>query len=127
MTEAAQLMASFYTGRLDSNKHTNTVIMKTIHKILITLSFLVAITVTVVSCSSTKDAYTDVTEVEQEFKIEKSGAQLWGEACNRCHLAPSPADYNDTDWETISLHMRVRANLTEKEITKIEAFLKSAN
>ena len=127
MTEAAQLMASFYTGRLDSNKHTNTVIMKTIHKILITLSFLVAITVTVVSCSSTKDAYTDETEVEQEFKIEKSGAQLWGEACNRCHLAPSPADYNDTDWETISLHMRVRANLTEKEITKIEAFLKSAN
>ncbi len=127
MTEAAQLMASFYTGRLDSNKHTNTVIMKTIHKILITLTFLVAITVTVVSCSSTKDKYTSVTNVEEEFKIEKSGAQLWGEACNRCHLAPSPADYNDTDWETISLHMRVRANLTEKEITKIEAFLKLAN
>jgi hypothetical protein len=120
-------MASFYTGRLDSNKHTNTVIMKTIHKILITLTFLVAITVTVVSCSSTKDKYTSVTNVEEEFKIEKSGAQLWGEACNRCHLAPSPADYNDTDWETISLHMRVRANLTEKEITKIEAFLKLAN
>lgn len=82
---------------------------------------------TIVSCSSTKDKYTAVTEVEDEFKIEKSGAQLWGEACNRCHLAPSPADYNDTDWETISLHMRVRANLTDKEIKKIEEFLKSAN
>jgi hypothetical protein len=81
----------------------------------------------VVSCSSTKDKYTSITDIEEEFKIEKSGAQLWGEVCNRCHLAPSPADYNDTDWETISLHMKVRANLTEKEIKKIEAFLKSAN
>ncbi|WP_156102163.1 hypothetical protein [Muricauda sp. MAR_2010_75] len=57
----------------------------------------------------------------------KNPGQLWGEVCNRCHIAPSPADYNDTDWETISLHMRVRANLTEEEITKIESFLKSAN
>tara|TARA_R110000787_G_scaffold229472_1_gene337034 strand:+ start:121 stop:426 length:306 start_codon:yes stop_codon:yes gene_type:complete len=101
--------------------------MKTIHKIfLISLTLLVTVA-TIVSCSSTKDKYTAVTDVEEEFKIEKSGAQLWGETCNRCHLAPSPADYNDTDWETISLHMRIRANLTEKEITKVEAFLKSAN
>tara|TARA_R110002111_G_C5821223_1_gene357039 strand:+ start:92 stop:361 length:270 start_codon:yes stop_codon:yes gene_type:complete len=81
----------------------------------------------VVSCSSTKDKYIESTDVEEEFVMEKSGAQLWGEACNRCHLAPSPADYNDTDWETISLHMKIRANLTEKEMIKIEAFLKSAN
>ena len=81
----------------------------------------------IISCSSTKDKYIEATDVEEEFVMEKSGAQLWGETCNRCHLAPSPADYNDTDWETISLHMRIRANLTEKEITKIEAFLKSAN
>ncbi len=81
----------------------------------------------VISCSSTKDKYTSINENEEEFKIEKSGAQLWGEVCNRCHLAPSPADYNDTDWSTVSLHMRVRANLTENEITKIETFLKSAN
>ncbi|MCP4051493.1 MAG: cytochrome c [Mesoflavibacter sp.] len=100
--------------------------MKTIHKILIKGSTLLAIAAIVVSCSSTKDTYVNATDVE-EFKMEKSGAQMWGEACNRCHLAPSPADYNDTDWETIGLHMRIRANLTEKEITKIEAFLKSAN
>ena len=101
--------------------------MKIIHKIFIAGLMLFITGGIIVSCSSTKDKYTAVTDVEEEFKIEKSGAQLWGEACNRCHLAPSPADYNDTDWETISLHMRIRANLTEKEITKIEAFLKSAN
>jgi hypothetical protein len=101
--------------------------MKTLNKIFVTSAILIAITTTIVSCSSTKDAYIDTTDIEEEFKIEKSGAQMWGEACNRCHLAPSPADYNDTDWSTISLHMRIRANLTEKEITKIESFLKSAN
>ena len=81
----------------------------------------------IASCTSTKDTYTNIDDSVDDFKIEKSGAQLWGEACNRCHLAPSPADYNDTDWSTISLHMRIRANLTENDITKIESFLKSAN
>ncbi len=57
----------------------------------------------------------------------KSGAQLWGENCIRCHNIPSPSDYNDVDWETISLHMQVRANLTEEEMTKMKDFLKSAN
>lgn len=106
--------------------------MKTVHKIVIATATMFAIVITIVACSSTKEVYTAVPETEvadsqEEFKIEKSGAQLWGEVCNRCHIAPSPADYNDTDWQTISLHMRVRANLTEKESKKIEEFLKSAN
>lgn len=106
--------------------------MKTTYKLVIALVLLATTGLTVVACSSTKETYSDVPATaeavgEEEFKLEKSGAQYWGETCNRCHLAPSPADYNDTDWETISLHMRVRANLTENEITKIEEFLKSAN
>ena len=101
--------------------------MKATHKLFI-IGLMLLITVgIIVSCSSTKNQYTNVTDLDEEFKIEKSGAQLWGEACNRCHLAPSPADYNDTDWSTISLHMRIRANLTEKDSKKIEEFLKSAN
>jgi len=100
-------------------------------KLTIGIVFL-AIGATTIACSSTKGVGADdttiaIAEIDEEFKIEKSGAQMWGETCNRCHLAPSPADYNDTDWETISLHMRVRANITENEITKIEEFLKSAN
>ncbi|WP_339667174.1 hypothetical protein [Maribacter arcticus] len=101
--------------------------MKTIYKIVLIGLMLLVTGAIVVSCSSTKDKYTAVTDVEDEFVMEKSGAQLWGETCNRCHLAPSPADYNDTDWETISLHMRIRANLTENESKKILEFLKSAN
>ena len=106
--------------------------MKSIHKTTVTIASILVFLVTIVACTSTKEVYTPVPETEiadndQEFKLEKSGAQLWGEVCNRCHIAPSPSDYNDTDWETISLHMRVRANLTEKESNKILEFLKSAN
>lgn len=57
----------------------------------------------------------------------KSGAQLWGETCIRCHNTPSPASYNDPDWNTIKLHMKVRANLTKEQADKIFEFLKSAN
>ncbi len=57
----------------------------------------------------------------------KSGAQLWGENCLRCHNAPSPADYSDAQWATIGNHMKVRASLTSDEITKVIEFLQSAN
>ncbi len=122
-----QQMVSICIGLLGSKNKLNIKIMKTILKTVITGLLLFLTVGILVSCSSSKEVYSKITKVEDEFKIEKSGAQLWGEACNRCHLAPSPADYNDTDWRTISLHMRVRANLTEKDITKIETFLKSAN
>lgn len=59
--------------------------------------------------------------------ITKTGSQLWGENCIRCHNAPSSADYSPAQWETIGMHMKLRANLTDKEITKIVTFLKSAN
>jgi cytochrome c1 len=57
----------------------------------------------------------------------KSGAQLWGENCVRCHSTPSPSAYNNSDWKTIGLHMRVRANLTAEETNKVVDFLQSAN
>lgn len=57
----------------------------------------------------------------------KSGAQLWGENCIRCHNTPTPVDFNDDEWKTIGLHMQDRANLTNDETTKIVEFLSSAN
>ncbi|HLG36179.1 MAG TPA: cytochrome c [Bacteroidia bacterium] len=58
---------------------------------------------------------------------DKSGAQLWGENCVRCHINPSPVDFNDEQWTTLSLHMRIRANLTQDETKKIFDFLKMSN
>ena len=63
-----------------------------------------------------------------ESIASKSGAQLWGENCVRCHNAPSPGDYSDNEWEAIGTHMKLRTNaLTETEVTKIVEFLQSAN
>lgn len=100
--------------------------MKNITKIFLGLIMMAGITVVVVACSSSKEVYSDITESE-EVKFERSGAQLWGETCTRCHLTPSPAAYNDTDWSTIELHMKIRANLSESDSNKIFDFLKSAN
>ncbi len=63
----------------------------------------------------------------QSTPMEKSGAQLWGENCVRCHNAPSPAAFSDVEWETIGMHMRVRANLTKEDMLKIIEFMKLAN
>lgn len=57
----------------------------------------------------------------------KAGVQLWGENCVRCHNTPSPASFNDADWSTIEMHMKVRANLTATESHKIFEFIRSAN
>ena len=57
----------------------------------------------------------------------KSGAQLWGENCNRCHNAPDPHTFSDDQWDAGAEHMRQKALLTDQEITKIRDFLKSAN
>ena len=57
----------------------------------------------------------------------KSGAQLWGENCVRCHNSPTPVDFTDDEWKTIGLHMQDRANLTKAEADKIVEFLCSAN
>ncbi len=58
---------------------------------------------------------------------DKTGAQLWGENCLRCHNSPSPADYSDAEWATIGMHMRIRNNLTKEETDKIVAFLQTGN
>ena len=73
-------------------------------------------TVSISSCASQK-----------AIVAQKTGAQLWGENCTRCHNTPTPAAYNDVDWNTIGLHMKIRANLTETEADKIVKFLQSAN
>lgn len=59
--------------------------------------------------------------------VTKSGAQIWGETCIRCHNAADPATFSDTEWDVAAMHMQIRANLTADEIKKVTDFLKSAN
>lgn len=84
--------------------------------IYIAISFAICSILMINACSPT------------EMIAGKSGAQLWGENCLRCHNAPNPSDYSDDQWEVVGAHMKVRVNsLSDIEITKIVDFLKSAN
>jgi cytochrome c1 len=89
--------------------------MKKITGIFFLLLAGIVATIIINSCAATADI------------AAKSGSQLWGENCIRCHNAPSSADYSGAQWETIGMHMKLRANLTDDETKKIVAFLKSEN
>ena len=84
--------------------------------LVISLFILITAIAIISSCSSTSS-----------LAEAKSGAQLWGENCIRCHNAPSPETFSDTEWDVAIMHMRIRANLTENEAVKIAEFLKIAN
>ena len=53
----------------------------------------------------------------------KSGVQLWGENCGRCHNAPTMDQYSAAHWDVIGTHMKLKAGITDEEVTKIVAYL----
>ncbi len=89
--------------------------MRPITKLFLFVS-LILVTFTMINACKTPEAI-----------LNKSGAQLWGENCNRCHNAPDPTTYSDDQWDVVAEHMRQKALLTDREITKVREFLKSAN
>ncbi len=57
--------------------------------------------------------------------LDKTGTQLWGENCGRCHNPPGPGEFSTSNWDIIGRHMRIRANITETEEKKIIDYLKA--
>ena len=88
--------------------------MKKISYIISAIITIVIATIFIQSCASTKLA-------------ERGGSQLWSENCIRCHNTPPPNVYTNEQWETIAMHMLIRAGLTDDEIKKITEFIQSAN
>lgn len=73
---------------------------------------------------STSILFTSSCAVSEKIN-SKTGTQLWGENCGRCHNAPGPGEFSAANWDIIGMHMRVRAHLTETEEKKIIDYLKS--
>ncbi|SHF12368.1 hypothetical protein SAMN05443144_105231 [Fodinibius roseus] len=102
--------------------------MKRTNLFKLTLILVVAITTFIAfGCGTSKETSGDDLGDLGSFKVEKSGAVLWGENCARCHNAPDPTAFSDTQWEAIGTHMRVRAGLTAEETNKIVTFLQQSN
>ena len=77
--------------------------------------------------AETGSAKSVTSPAEKNQVAKQGGAQLWAQNCGHCHNIRSPNSYSDAQWDVVMLHMRVRANLTADEHTKILAFLKSAH
>jgi hypothetical protein len=54
-----------------------------------------------------------------------SGEDLWQTHCNRCHPERYPTDRTASQWKTIMLHMRVRANLPASQAKVILKYLQA--
>jgi hypothetical protein len=80
-------------------------------QIMISITFSVMIALNLFCCKASQAV------------LDKSGAQLWGENCQRCHFTPTPASFSADQWETIGMHMQTRALITEQERKKIVTFL----
>jgi len=66
---------------------------------------------------------------EQDPKAQKAlvrqGARQWSAYCGGCHNARPPSARSPGEWDTIMLHMRVRANLPAQDAEALLAYLKS--
>ena len=83
----------------------------TISALILPLSLILAFVIILDSCKVSQNV------------ADKSGAQLWGENCQRCHNTPTPTSFSAEQWETIGMHMQTRALITEQERKKIVEFL----
>ena len=55
--------------------------------------------------------------------VAKSGGQIWAENCTRCHNARPANQYSAQQWDIISTHMRLRADLNGEEQRAVTKFL----
>jgi hypothetical protein len=72
---------------------------------------------------STTAAESEPTEAQLFLK----GAKLWGTYCGLCHNARAGSEFNRLEWDTLLLHMRVRANLPAEDAEAIRVFLRSSH
>ena len=57
--------------------------------------------------------------------LVRQGARLWSPYCGACHNARPPAERSPAEWDTIMMHMRVRANLPAQDSRALLEFLKT--
>lgn len=63
----------------------------------------------------------------QEPERVAEGAQVWADNCTRCHNARPSQERTDSEWLTIVLHMRARANLTRTDADLVATFMRATN
>ena len=78
------------------------------------------LTVAAADATANKDAK-EATKKTEKKKL--TGAELYAIHCNRCHPERYATEWTPTQWKTIMLHMRVRANLPAAQAKVIAKYL----
>lgn len=58
-------------------------------------------------------------------ELYRKGARLWPEYCGQCHKARPGAEFSPSQWDTIVMHMRSRANLSGENARALVQFLRA--
>jgi mono/diheme cytochrome c family protein len=56
-------------------------------------------------------------------QTSRSGSELYAVHCSRCHTERYATEFTAGQWQTIMIHMRVRANLTAEDAREILKYL----
>jgi len=60
-----------------------------------------------------------------EKELFRRGAKIWPYYCGHCHNARPGGEFNRLEWDTLMLHMRVRANLPAKDAEALRVYLRA--
>jgi len=64
-------------------------------------------------------------EASSHKALVRQGARNWSAYCGGCHNARPPSERTPGEWDTIMMHMRVRANLPGQEAQALLEYLKT--
>lgn len=72
---------------------------------------------------ATASAPQPVAKPEKKPAKKLSGVELYAIHCNRCHPERYPVELDETQWKTIMIHMRVRANLPAEQARAVMKYM----
>ena len=81
---------------------------------------LVGVCLSVVLAHAEPDQKTDPKPAPKKL----TGSELYAINCARCHPERYPTEFKSAQWQTLMLHMRVRANLPAAQSREILKYLK---
>ena len=70
-----------------------------------------------------KDTASSKQEAKKPAKKKLTGAEIYALNCNRCHPERYATEFTASQWKTIMLHMRVRANLPADQAKAVLKYL----
>jgi hypothetical protein len=62
-----------------------------------------------------------------EKELSRRGETLWAQYCGLCQNAHPGSEFTRLEWETLMLHMRVRANLPAEDAEAMRVYLQSSH